>query len=190
MIEKTTTNQLDNFLSESMQQALDDNFQNTLCTVKHVTDNIGDKEYDKFILVTISSIRFKCLVFLHFQDNNNLKDFIYDARGITDKLNDQLFYDYLSEMSNTFAGSLKRKLEYSFPVIGMSTPKLLDQNALDFFLKNNPSYIIRTEANLNSQFRLEGSFLLYLDNNYDFNLKAPATNSDDDSMESGELLLF
>lgn len=189
MIEKKTTNQLDNFLSESMQQVLDDNFQNSLCTVKHVTDKIEDKEYDKFILVTISSIRFKCLVFLHFLDSNNSKDFIYDARGISDKLNDQLFYDYLSEMSNIVAGNLKRKLEYSFPVIGMSTPKLLDQNAFDFFLKKNPNYIIRTEANLNSHFRLEGSFLLYLDTNYDFNLKAPAANNDD-SMESGDLLLF
>ena len=188
MIDKETTNQLDNFLCESMQQVLDDSFQNSLCTVKHVTDNIEDTEYDKFILVTISSICFKCLVFLHFQDNNNLKDFIYDARGITDKLNDQLFYDFLSEMSNTVTGSLKRKLEYSFPVIGMSTPKLLDQNALDFFLNSHPSYKIRSEADLDGHFHLAVSFLLYVDNRYDFNLTVPDKNEAD--MESGGLLLF
>lgn len=189
MIDKAVENQLASFLTEAMQQIVDENFSSVGGRILSVTKQQEFDKCNQFMLITICSFNFKCLVMLHFSDDDKFQNLIYQQQpNESEQETAAAFLDKLGEMCNVLSGTLKRKLEYTFSCIGMSTPQLLSHYSMDVFLHKSPDSIIHLKSDLGDKYVIIASAVLFLDRNIQFKLKASTQSAD--YLDQGDLILF
>lgn len=185
-------------ITTSAQAGLDQLFSDSLAESLRVTDNIVDvnllKEQnnideEEFIMLTLSSYSFKIFTLLHFSNNKESRQYVAQALKIAyENLEENKFYDYLSEVGNTFCGAFKRELGKYFPHTGMSTPNRLEKGCLSHMKDIGFEYETHYELKFKGLTSFYGSMYVVAYSELDFHV--PINSRLDDNIETGALEMF
>lgn len=138
------------------------------------------------VVLTISSYLFRLITFFHFtRDRASREHFARLVRRSVQDLDDQSFYDAVSEFGNLCSGSLNRDLGVFFPHVGMSTPNILEHGCLSYLESLSPGHMAHFAIALDSRASFKASICVcdYGDLDFHFEAKTAAEST-------GELELF
>lgn len=151
--------------------------------------NLESINEEEFIMLTVCSTSFKAYNFLHFTKNEYSIDYVATALDKpVDFVDNNVFYDYLGEMCNTFSGAFKRELGHYVTPLGMSTPNRLTKNSLLSIKDDDYGYVSHFEAKIHEQKLFYGSLYINASKELDFSV-SHSTKLDDD-IQIGGLELF
>jgi hypothetical protein len=109
------------------------------CSVTPVEAAAVPGEYE-VVMLTVSSYRFRVLLFIHFQRNDATRLHLAAlGNTTTGEMRDERFADAMMERGNLCCGALNRELSRFFPHLGMSTPCILHGSALEHLGVLRPS---------------------------------------------------
>jgi hypothetical protein len=89
----------------------------------------------KVVVLTISSIVFRLLLILHFEENETTR------RYYLNDADDRPFQEAFLEVCNLCCGAMNQELLRSFPDLGMSTPYVLDARCLPHLRELKPALV-------------------------------------------------
>ncbi|MEM5437656.1 hypothetical protein [Paraburkholderia diazotrophica] len=106
------------------------------CEITALDAHLADKALASHIVVlTISSIAFRFLLVLHFDDDQMTRDYyLRDAE-------DRSLAEALMEVGNLCCGAINQQLVEYFPDLGMSTPYQLNGACVPFLTELKPAYL-------------------------------------------------
>jgi hypothetical protein len=141
----------------------------------------------KAVVLTISTYKFRLVVVLHFKvDADSRAHFERLTRAEPGTLSDQAFLDVLSEAGNLCVGAMNRALGESHHHIGMSTPNLVDRDALAYVESLGKGHCRHYELRGLAQPFFASLYVIAYDA-VDFDIQVQAEAEADDS---GELEMF
>ena len=144
---------------------------------------------DELIMLTISAQAFRALIILNFKKDEFSEKFVADVFKIPHaELTKERFYDYLCELGNIFCGMLKRDLGKYIPSLGMSTPNLLDIQALKFIDIERTDLQCHIESRFNNQTFMFGS--VFIITYADLDIEVKGHSAAEEEVESGDLEFF
>ncbi|RZI42764.1 hypothetical protein EGT07_12275 [Herbaspirillum sp. HC18] len=133
----------------------------------------------EIVVLTISSILYRLLLFFHLEDDDGLRQYFSAEAG------HDTFREEFLEIANLSCGAMNQELVRYFPDLGMSTPYILGSACLPHLEDMKPGYVGRYELTLNGSVRLFAMVCVFEHTEIDF---------DADTRESeetaGELELF
>jgi len=134
---------------------------------------------DVVVVLTISSMGFRYMLFLRFRDDAASAS--YFARGNGSNLRDTLL-----ELGNLCCGAINQDLVRHFPDLGMSTPYLLGGQSLRHVDSLRPDYRANFDVAIGTTVRVGVTMCMFTRVSVDFQL---GQEIEEDSSE-GELELF
>ncbi len=156
-----------------------------LCEVRVIEDTSEIKE-KKVVILTVSSYLFRLMAFVHFTLNEPMKAHLAKiTRAEVADMDEQAFYDVISECGNVCCGSLNRELGRFYPHIGMSTPNVLDRNCIDYLPTLDAGYIRHFEVRINDSIVMHASLCVCDYADIDFSVDKTESTED-----TGELEMF
>ena len=172
---------------QSFKNTLEDSQKNTHWSFNTHTEFPENSGSSQFIMLTISSQIFRALIIISFNKDQHSEKFVSDVFNMPhSELNSEKYYDYLCEVGNIFCGMLKRELGKYFPNLGMSTPNLLDRQAIKFIDHNRTDIISHISSTYENSPLLFGS--LYFISYDDIDVNTYSMNAE--TTQSGDLELF
>ncbi|AXE95350.1 hypothetical protein ACTJLC_17750 [Paraburkholderia sp. 22099] len=131
------------------------------------------------VVLTISSIVFRLLLILHFDENDATRGYY-----LKDDV-ERPFQEVFLEICNLCCGAMNQELLRYFPDLGMSTPYVLSAHCLPYLRELNPDFVSAYSVTLNGSMQLAATICVCADAPVDF-------VADTSAMEetSGELELF
>ncbi|VVE52631.1 hypothetical protein PCO31110_04843 [Pandoraea communis] len=131
------------------------------------------------VVLTISSIGFRMLLVLHFdEDDVTTRYFAGDAQ-------DKPFREVFLEISNLCCGAINQELLAYFPDLGMSTPYVLSARCVPHLMQLKPNHLASWDIMLDGSVRLAATLCVCAHAPLDFDAELSVTQD-----SSGELELF
>ena len=100
-------------------------------------DSIGEEvvqDLQKCMILCMCSVKMRTFVTVHFTGDPTTRQFVGDlVKGAEQKDQEDIFYDFFSELCNVYAGYFKRSLGDEFPEIAFSTPDCIDRDSVGHF---------------------------------------------------------
>ncbi len=146
-----------------------------------------DINLSQFYILTIVSPAFRVFILLHFSQNEITKQYVAKRLGMPlSSMEEHHHYDFISEISNIFCGSIKRDLNVASPTLGMSTPNLLQNRSIHYIHRMPIDYHTHACAMHNQQTLFYAS--LYISVSGEIHYEAGGSHND--AVSSGELEFF
>ena len=139
----------------------------------------GATKDTQVVVLTISSIVFRLLLILHFDENDSTRNY-YLKEG------DELpFQEAFLEICNLCCGAMNQELLHYFPDLGMSTPYVLSARCLGHLAELKPAFSSSYSITLNGSVQLAATVCVCAHAPIDFVADTSAVEE-----TSGELELF
>lgn len=130
-------------------------------------------------VLTISSIGFRMLLVLHFdEDDITTQYFVGDDQN-------KSFREAFLEISNLCCGAINQELLNYFPDLGMSTPYVLSARCVPHLMQLKPNHLASWDITLDGSVRLAATLCICAHAPLDFNAEVSETQD-----SSGELEMF
>lgn len=139
----------------------------------------GATKDTQVVVLTISSIVFRLLLILHFDENDNTRKYYLN------EADDRPFQEVFLEVCNLCCGAMNQELLRYFPDLGMSTPYVLSARCLPHLRELKPAFLSSYSVTLNGSVPLAATICVCAHAPIDF---VADTNAIEES--SGELELF
>ena len=131
------------------------------------------------VVLTISSIGFRMLLALHFdEDDVTTRYFAGDDQ-------DKPFREIFLEISNLCCGAINQELLSDFPDLGMSTPYVLSARCVPHLVQLKPNHLASWDITLEGSVRLAATLCICAHAPLDFTAEVSETQD-----SGGELELF
>lgn len=151
-----------------------------------VLDDCSQIKEKKMVVLTVSSYLFRLVVLLYFNADAATREHVARSRNIDESdMEEQDFYDSISEFGNICCGTLNRGLAPYFPHIGMSTPNIIDKYCSSYLNRLNCGYIKHFRVDINDSVHFHIGLCVSDYDNIDFVVEV---QQDDSS--TGELEMF
>ena len=134
---------------------------------------------ENVVMLTISSIMFRMIMVLHFEDDTSTRAYFVD-RNTEGSLTEMLL-----EAWNLCCGAMNRELLEFFPDLGMSTPYVLDASCVNYLDELKPDYLASFAIVINGCMRFAATLSVCAQATIDF-----AANDTPIAETNGELELF
>ena len=133
----------------------------------------------QIVVLTISSIAFRFLLVLHFDDDAATREyFLRDAQ-------ERALPDALMEVGNLCCGAINQQLVEYFPDLGMSTPYHLSGACVPYLMELKPGYLAAFRVTVDANVQLGATLCVCASTPLDF-----VANVDSFEESAGELELF
>jgi hypothetical protein len=151
-----------------------------LCEIAPILDaSAGATKNTQVVVLTISSIVFRMLLILHFdEDENTHRYYLKEA-------DERSFQEVFLEICNLCCGAMNQELLNYFPDLGMSTPYVLNAQCLPHLHALKPGLLSSYSVTLNDDVRLAATVCVCAHAPIDFVADTSAIEE-----TSGELELF
>jgi hypothetical protein len=151
-----------------------------LCGIVPIANaSAGATKNTQVVVLTISSIVFRMLLILHFDEDDTTHRYYL-------KDNDERpFQEVFLEICNLCCGAMNQELLSYFPDLGMSTPYVLNAQCLPHLHELKPGLLSSYSVTLNDSVRLAATVCVCAHAPIDFVADTSATEE-----TSGELELF
>ncbi|WP_322030104.1 hypothetical protein [Paraburkholderia sp. J76] len=135
---------------------------------------------ENLVILTISSMQFRLLLLLHFEDDERMRRYyVGDAsRTLT---------ECFMEFGNLCCGAMNQRLVEHFPDLGMSTPYALSSGCLPYLRELKPDYVQSYALTIDHDVRLGATLCVCTQAPLDFVAGTAAAEEHD---SAGELELF
>ncbi|WP_454874476.1 hypothetical protein [Paraburkholderia xenovorans] len=152
-----------------------------LCEIAPIADaGIGVSKDTQVVVLTISSIVFRLLLILHFDEDESTR-----AYYLKDAADERPFQEVFLEICNLCCGAMNQELLRYFPDLGMSTPYVLNARCLPHLHELKPGLLSSYSVTLNGTVRLAATVCVCADAPLDFVADTSALEE-----TGGELELF
>ncbi|WP_233872573.1 hypothetical protein [Paraburkholderia adhaesiva] len=131
------------------------------------------------VVLTISSMQFRLLLLLHFDDNETMRRY-YAADA------QRTLAEAFMEFGNLCCGAMNQQLVAHFPDLGMSTPYTLSGECLPHLHELKPDYLSSYALVIDGSVRLGATVCVCSQTSLDF----VAADTETASESTGELELF
>jgi hypothetical protein len=133
----------------------------------------------QIVVLTISSIAFRFLLVLHFDDDAATRNyFLRDAQ-------DRPLAEALMEVGNLCCGAINQQLVEYFPDLGMSTPYHLSGACVPYLMELKPGYLAAFRVTIDANVQLGATLCVCASAPVDFFANVAAVEE-----SAGELELF
>ncbi|CAB3797974.1 hypothetical protein LMG28614_04688 [Paraburkholderia ultramafica] len=151
-----------------------------LCEIAPLAEaGAGATRDTQVVVLTISSIVFRLLLILHFdEDDHTRRYYLNDA-------DERPFQEVFLEICNLCCGAMNQELLRCFPDLGMSTPYVLNARCLPHLHELKPALLASYSVTLNGDVRLAATVCVCANAPLDFVADTSAIEE-----TSGELELF
>ncbi|MEZ0600730.1 hypothetical protein ACAX43_01015 [Paraburkholderia sp. IW21] len=139
----------------------------------------GATKDTQVVVLTISSIVFRLLLILHFDENDSTRKYYLN------EADDRPFQEVFLEVCNLCCGAMNQELLRYFPDLGMSTPYVLSARCLPHLRELKPAFLSSYSVTLNGSVQLAATICVCAHAPIDF---VADTNAIEET--SGELELF
>jgi hypothetical protein len=102
---------------------------------------------EQIVVLTISSMQFRLLLLLHFDDDTGMRD--YYAGDASSPLADTFM-----EVANLCCGAMNQQLVEHFPDLGMSTPYTLNRHCVPYLTELKPDHVASYDVSINGAVRI------------------------------------
>jgi hypothetical protein len=152
-----------------------------LCEIAPLADaaSFSKNANTKVVVLTISSIVFRLLLILHFDEDDANRQY-YLKEG-----DERPFEEVFLEICNLCCGAMNQELLRYFPDLGMSTPYVLNARCLPHLQELKPGFLSSYSVTLNGAARLGATVCVCTHAPIDFIADVNAVEE-----SSGELELF
>ncbi|SDE23696.1 hypothetical protein [Paraburkholderia lycopersici] len=135
---------------------------------------------DHLVVLTISSMQFRLLLLLHFEDDPRTQRYYVGdaARALT---------ECFMEFGNLCCGAMNQQLVEHFPDLGMSTPYALSSDCLPYLRELKPDHVRSYSLTIDHDVRLGATLCVCTHTPLDFVASTAAVEVHD---SAGELELF
>ncbi|EIF35446.1 hypothetical protein BCh11DRAFT_03266 [Burkholderia sp. Ch1-1] len=121
-----------------------------LCEIAPIADaSVGVSKDTQVVVLTISSIVFRLLLILHFDEDESTR-----AYYLKDAADERPFQEVFLEICNLCCGAMNQELLRYFPDLGMSTPYVLNARCLPHLHELKPGLLSSYSVTLNGTVRL------------------------------------
>ncbi|RKR37303.1 hypothetical protein [Paraburkholderia sp. BL17N1] len=152
-----------------------------LCEIAPIADaNIDVSKDTQVVVLTISSIVFRLLLILHFDEDDSTRSYY-----LKDSIEERDFQEAFLEICNLCCGAMNQELLRYFPDLGMSTPYVLNARCLPHLHELKPALLSSYSITLDAGVRLAATVCVCADAPLDFVADTSAVEE-----TSGELELF
>ncbi|HEY4297936.1 MAG TPA: hypothetical protein VGM85_15800 [Paraburkholderia sp.] len=153
---------------------------NDLCEITPLAEaSAGATKDTQVVVLTISSMVFRLLLILHFDENDTTRRYyLSDA-------DERPFQEAFLEICNLCCGAMNQELLRYFPDLGMSTPYVLDARCLPHLHELKPALLSSYSVVLNGDVRLAATVCVCAHTPLDFTADTSVIEE-----TSGELELF
>ncbi|NPT37145.1 hypothetical protein [Paraburkholderia xenovorans] len=152
-----------------------------LCEIAPIADaGIGVSRDTQVVVLTISSIVFRLLLILHFDEDESTRAYYLKAAA-----DERPFQEVFLEICNLCCGAMNQELLRYFPDLGMSTPYVLNARCLPHLHELKPGLLSSYSVTLNGTVRLAATVCVCADAPLDFVADTSALEE-----TGGELELF
>ncbi|MEM5343740.1 hypothetical protein [Paraburkholderia azotifigens] len=131
------------------------------------------------VVLTISSISFRLLLVLHFDDDQTTRDYYLRESE------DRLLAEALMEVGNLCCGAINQKMVEFFPDLGMSTPYPLSGACVPYLTELKPDYLAAFRVSIGANVQLGATLCVCASSPVDF-----VAHIDEAEESTGELELF
>lgn len=153
---------------------------NDTCEIVPIAEaGTGATRDTQVVVLTISSIVFRLLLILHFDENDSARRyFLKDAA-------ERSFQEVFLEICNLCCGAMNQELLHYFPDLGMSTPYVLSARCLSHLQELKPDFLSSYSITIDGSVQLAATVCVCADAPIDFMADTSAIEE-----TSGELELF
>ncbi|MFP6561177.1 hypothetical protein WJ542_23145 [Paraburkholderia sp. B3] len=134
------------------------------------------------VVLTISSMQFRLLLLLHFEDDEATRQYYLGHVGDVQRSLTECFMEF----GNLCCGAMNQQLVNHFPDLGMSTPYALSSACLPYLHELKPDYVSTYALTLDGSVRLGATLCVCSQTPLDF----VAAQTETASEGAGELELF
>jgi hypothetical protein len=153
---------------------------NDTCEIAAIADaSAGSTKNTQVVVLTISSIVYRMLLVLHFDEDDNTR------RYYLKEADERPFQEVFLEICNLCCGAMNQELLRYFPDLGMSTPYVLNAQCLPHLHELKPGLLSSYSVTLNDNVRLAATVCVCAHAPIDFIADTSAIEE-----TSGELELF
>ena len=179
MISADAKNSFDRIFRKAAQARLPTGTSD-LCEIAPIPDaGAGATKNTQVVVLTISSIVFRLLLILHFdEDDSTHRYYLKEA-------DERPFQEVFLEICNLCCGAMNQELLNYFPDLGMSTPYVLNAQCLPHLHALKPGLLSSYSVTLNDDVRLAATVCVCAHAPIDFVADTSAIEE-----TSGELELF
>ena len=174
-------------LRTAVQQALDERKPDRDWAFEHCR-TLDDVMQSEAIILTLASFRLRLLCLLHIDMSVGglMHELLAGEAGEQDRGDHE---DYIREFGNSVCGNLKRDLQGGAPLLGLSTPNILNRGSLAMLEGISGGAVAHLTVSVagGEHFPMGASALLYVHTGYDFEVPEVAADAGSDS---GELEMF
>ncbi|MEM5455486.1 hypothetical protein VSR69_11720 [Paraburkholderia phytofirmans] len=108
-----------------------------LCEIAPIADaSVGVSKDTQVVVLTISSIVFRLLLILHFDEDDTTRGYY-----LKDTADERSFQEVFLEICNLCCGAMNQELLRYFPDLGMSTPYVLNARCLPHLHELKPALL-------------------------------------------------
>jgi len=107
----------------------------------------------QIVVLTISSMQFRLLLLLHFDDDASMRD--YYAADASRPLTEAFM-----EVANLCCGAINQQLVEHFPDLGMSTPYALGSACVPHLTELKPDHVVSYDLSINGSVRIGATLCL------------------------------
>lgn len=109
---------------------------------------------EQFLVLTISSYRFRLLTMLHYSRNKKTNAYFNKSGDLA------AFDNNFGEIGNLCCGAMKRDFGHHFMHLGLSTPFTLDNKCMPFLGELKPSYVKQYKIDINDSVGMHATLCL------------------------------
>jgi hypothetical protein len=130
------------------------------CDIAHGAPHDGAAD-GELIVLTISSISFRLLLVLHFDDDDATRAYYLGTGQAT-------LEERLLEICNLCCGAMNQQLVAYFPDLGMSTPYVLSGHCVTYMGQLKPDFLVSYRVTVNGAVQLGATVCVCADAPLDF----------------------
>ncbi|RDK02066.1 hypothetical protein [Paraburkholderia lacunae] len=140
---------------------------------------MGATSDTQVVVLTISSMVFRLLLILQFDENDSLRSYFLKDTA------DRSFQEAFLEICNLCCGAMNQELLRYFPDLGMSTPYVLSARCLSYLQELKPDFLSSYSIAIEGSVQLAATICVCADAPVDFVADTSAVEE-----TSGELEMF
>ncbi|MDE1004577.1 MAG: hypothetical protein OSB38_02855 [Paraburkholderia fungorum] len=179
MITGNARDSFERIFRKAAQTRLPRDSGNTCEIVPLAEAGTGATKDTEVVVLTISSIMFRLLLILHFDENDSTRDYYLN------EADERPFQEVFLEICNLCCGAMNQELLHYFPDLGMSTPYVLSARCLGHLPELKPGLLSSYSITLNGSVQLAATVCVCAHAPIDFVADTSAVEE-----SSGELELF
>ncbi|MFM0637932.1 hypothetical protein PQQ63_14620 [Paraburkholderia metrosideri] len=148
MITGNAKDSFDRIFRKAAQARLPQEAGDTCEIVPLAEAGTGATKDTQVVALTISSIVFRLLLIVHFDENGSTRDYYLK------QLDERSFQEVFLEICNLCCGAMNQELLRYFPDLGMSTPYVLSARCLGHLSELKPGLLSSYSITLNGSVQL------------------------------------